>query len=654
MNDQPTLTATVRRRRLLVLLSMLAAALVAMLLYQRALGFAFFNDDPTGHFAWMESRSFLDFFTSSAEYGYYRPVVFVVLKGLVTAVGYAAPVHHALLLVLHGANAALLWLLAYRLSKSWVYAGATAVLFATVPFNYEAVIYVASLTHPLLLFWTLAALLLYRAARKRGARWLHAPAYLALILGQLTHENGLFIPLALVGLEWVLHPPRGWLDGVKRPFLPYFIAPALYLLLWFSIPKGGEQALPTLASAARNLLPFLQTLVYPLLPALRLDAGSGAALVALCIATVLGLLALARVARAVRLWAFGLGWWALSALPAVLALSTDYLYGSPRLSYLPSVGVALLWALPVLALARFANGPTWRRTAVALAQLAFIALVALPPLRFIRCELDFYAQTSAIVGEMSALVADAPAERVQFVNVPFFFSSYAAHPDGCPNPYAWTPVGAVVVPTYAQVNDFVRFNGGPDRGATAVTVPDYAPGWATVGEAVPLAELRSVVEGTAVYVFDLTRGFFDLSAAWLPGAAEDIGAEPLATFGAGLHLVERAVTLDNNSLDAVLTWRATAVPETPITAFVHVYDGTGTLVAQSDAPPAQGYLPLPLWQPSDLVRDRHRIQLDAGLPAGRYTIAAGLYNPLDSVRLPASSSGTPLANDIFPVGEFTK
>ena len=46
---------------------MLAVAILAVLLYARAFNFGFFNDDPTGHFAWMESRTFLDFFNSSAE-----------------------------------------------------------------------------------------------------------------------------------------------------------------------------------------------------------------------------------------------------------------------------------------------------------------------------------------------------------------------------------------------------------------------------------------------------------------------------------------------------------------------------------------------------------------------------------------------------------
>ena len=244
-----------RKRRLINLLSMTAVAILAVLLYSRALDFAFFNDDPSGHFAWMEGRSFLDFFRSSAEYGYYRPIVFVVLKGLVTAVAYYAPLFHALLLLLHGANVALLWLLAFWLTGERPYAWAVALIFATVPFSYEAVAYVASLTHPLLTFWALLTLLFYwrareagsgdgeRNGRSRSSRTIYyLAAFTTLILALFTHENGLLIPLALAGLEWLLRRPRGVLEGVKRPFLPTFIPAILFFFLWLAIPKAVNKA----------------------------------------------------------------------------------------------------------------------------------------------------------------------------------------------------------------------------------------------------------------------------------------------------------------------------------------------------------------------------------------------------------------------------
>ena len=92
----------------------LQAAAVAWLsfwLYRRALPLAYFNDDPTGHFAWMEGRTVVDFFTGSAAYGYYRPVVFATLRLFEALFGGGEWPHnpladHALLMLLHAANAA--------------------------------------------------------------------------------------------------------------------------------------------------------------------------------------------------------------------------------------------------------------------------------------------------------------------------------------------------------------------------------------------------------------------------------------------------------------------------------------------------------------------------------------------------------------------
>ena len=129
---------------------------------------------PRGTSPGWPRASLSDFFTSSANYGYYRPVVFATLQSLAAAAGYNPLPFHALLIALHAANVALLWLLAYRLGGSRPYAWTAALVFATAPFSYEAVAYVASLTHPLLLFWLLLTLLLYQTMRTAGTdfrRW---------------------------------------------------------------------------------------------------------------------------------------------------------------------------------------------------------------------------------------------------------------------------------------------------------------------------------------------------------------------------------------------------------------------------------------------------------------------------------------------------
>lgn len=635
------------KRHWLNVLSMLAVASLAILLYSRALNFAFFNDDPSGHFAWMETRTIGDFFRGSVDYGYYRPVVFTVLKSLVNAAGYSASLFHALLLILHGANVAMVWLLAFRISNARSYAWAAALIFATVPFSYEAVAYVASLTHPLHVFWLLLTVLLYQQARRTtdtngrpaGLKY-HVAAFVTLLLALFTHENGLLIPILLVGVEWLERPPVGLLEGIKRPFLPYLGAAALYFLLWLVVPKNNEQSVTSLEAIFSNQLPFLQTLIYPLLPAISLSAAAIGLLIGLSLLTIGLMYVVAVMAKARRIWIFALLWFALSSLPAILFLSSDYLYGSPRLHYLPAVGAALFWALPVLALLQISARTSWRRAFRAVVASIYTLLIILPPLSFIQCELDFYDEAGSIIYQLRDLAYEAPAgQDLLFVNVPFFFSSTATQPQGCPNPYPWTPVGAVVIPPYAKIGDFIRFNGGPDKSARAVVVPAYGPGWNSHGQETSLEQLRKEVIDTAVFVYDLTTNdFFNLSSAWQ--IEQPLASAPMATFGERIMLIDTAVsqTTGQDEIHVTLRWQASAAQDSPLTAFIHLYDHAGQLVAQHDGPPARNLVPFTAWQPGDVISDTHLLHLDTALSTGNYSLVVGLYDPLTGQRLNASAA----------------
>lgn len=92
------------------------------------------------------------------------------------------------------------------------------------------------------------------------------------------------------------------------------------------------------------------------------------------------------------------------------------------------------------------------------------------------------------------------------------------------------------------------------------------------------------------------------------------------------------LTVDGTHLTADLFWSvvptSTAASEArpPLTVFIHVLDkATGQLVAQSDAPPAQGYWPSPTWRPDLLIQDTHQLTLPTPYTADRYQIVVGLY-----------------------------
>lgn len=86
-----------------------------------------------------------------------------------------------------------------------------------------------------------------------------------------------------------------------------------------------------------------------------------------------------------------------------------------------------------------------------------------------------------------------------------------------------------------------------------------------------------------------------------------------------------------------------AFPERDYTVFVHLLDATGNRVTQGDGVPGYlGVLPTTLWQPGEPVLDEHAVTLPGDLPAGRYSLLIGWYDPQTGLRLPSSRGGDSL------------
>jgi hypothetical protein len=318
----------------------------------------------------------------------------------------------------------------------------------------------------------------------------------------------------------------------------------------------------------------------------------------------------------------------------------------------------LLWAIPTLWLAKFiqaqiAGAGGTRPVLAAIAAMTFVLVLTLPALPFIRCQLDFYAETSRFARAMASAAGSAPAGReVAFVNAPFFFSSSDARPEGCPSPYPWTPVGGVLIPPYAQAHDFVRFNGGPDRPGQGVTFAGYGPGWRTFGPEIDGETLRELAAHEAPFVFDLLTGSFDdLAAVWQPGSGESEAT--LVSFGDSLGLNEARMQDQGDSLLVDLDWSVTGSSTVPLAVFVHLYHSSGTLAAQNDAPPGQGIVPQALWQPGDRISEQ--VQLDvSALASGNYTVVTGVYDANSGVRLAAEAGGARLPDDAYLVDNLER
>ncbi len=106
-------------------------------------------------------------------------------------------------------------------------------------------------------------------------------------------------------------------------------------------------------------------------------------------------------------------------------------------------------------------------------------------------------------------------------------------------------------------------------------------------------------------------------------------------------------------LKVTLQWRADEPISENYHVFVHLQDEQGSLVAQHDAPPANGTCPTWTWQGGEIVQDDHTIILGPDVPATTYTLSVGMYDILTGTRLPAvESTGERLVDDRIVLQEI--
>jgi len=109
-----------------------------------------------------------------------------------------------------------------------------------------------------------------------------------------------------------------------------------------------------------------------------------------------------------------------------------------------------------------------------------------------------------------------------------------------------------------------------------------------------------------------------------------------ATFGETLTLLGYDLHHTSDTLYLTLHWQALRRPDY-YKVFVHLYDAqNGNLVRQSDTVPRQWTYPTNWWEAGEVVSDEILFDL-SGLPAGRYRLAVGVYEPDTGTRLPLPS-----------------
>ena len=153
---------------------------------------------------------------------------------------------------------------------------------------------------------------------------------------------------------------------------------------------------------------------------------------------------------------------------------------------------------------------------------------------------------------------------------------------------------------------------------------------------------------------DARKGAYDISIRWL-GSEEEViagrikvplgespgASAPVAPLSSGIG-VEQLIRPLEACIGAATTitvhWRGGDLLSLDYSAFVHLRDEAGNVVAQHDGQPRNGSYPTSVWSKGELVPDAHAVAIPAGVAPGTYAVVVGLYNPTDNLRLPVIES----------------
>jgi tetratricopeptide (TPR) repeat protein len=280
----------------------------------------------------------------------YRPVAALVLWLLGPVLGASTIAWHALPILLHATNAALVHLLVrrWRPEAPRHAALAAGLLFAVLPCHLEAVAWIMAFVHPLAtLLALLAAHAQLRHARGGGGAW-QALAATAAGVAALVYEGALVLPALLLAIEAMERgsrpAPRTWLAAALAGGLPLLLRTRA-----LSAPVPLDVTPASVLRALEFTVAYLRDLVMPWAPPPHGSyprhgvAGLATWILAPTIAIGGSALLLRRSSAGERRrQALALLWIAVALVPAAAAaMNANPLY-APRALYLPSVGLALL------------------------------------------------------------------------------------------------------------------------------------------------------------------------------------------------------------------------------------------------------------------------------------------------------------------------
>lgn len=611
----------------------------AFLLYWPTLQLPLFFDDLL-HIRIVKNLDLASVWLPSKDFGYYRPMIFFPLLIIKAIFDHYPPVLlHALNVIQHSLNAALLALLAWRLWHSPTRALAAGLLLAAYPFAYQAVAIYGNNIYPTIANIILLALHTYLNAVRQHplSRWWLLITAVLFLIGIVSHETIiLFGPLAFL-VNWsTLEEP--WPKTVSQlrslafkswPAFLFIGLGLLYTFLYQFLPTG-----PGLEAGNNALWPkilyLLQTAVYPFAWfAPHFPTISAGVIILAGLLVMLLLTAWAARHPDNRPFLFmGWSWWALFSLVVGLNLPTYYVEHGARLLYLGGIGSILVWVIlldSLFSLPRIG----W---AICSAILLFILISSAA---FVRGRLAAFTAIAEPLGVIEQVMVDQPEnEGILLVNLPAWMSPPR-------NTYATGVELVSFMGSYLFAEELIEENLVRNHPVLAVAVPERLsdPGYPYgIHDQARLQVIPADWAAADSHIF-ITAYTESGPMTTYTGRLSPVGqtANPIASFDPYI-LTEASAVSCNGEITTLLTWQpnpASPPPGPTLSIFVQALDESGQLIVQADGPPL-GLRPDRLALPPDWqITDRRTMPLAQSQPQ---QLLIGVYDNQTGERYSAVNS----------------
>ena len=638
-----------RRNRLLTLFLLATLLLGIFTLYIGSVRLTTFYDDAydISHIRERTIFSLFDF----TPYGTlnYRPVRFVPWVIVRDLFGwFRADMLHYINVVVHVLNTALMAALAQRMGKVWRLQGRafpafTALFFGLFPFSFQAVLWPGALPHPLMTLCGLAGVHAYLCARSSigNRRILYVIlSGLLLLAACLSHEQGFIFGLLVILLEGAY----AWRTR-RKPWIGAFVLAGLMFCYaaffkWYLQPLWADPHAAPLSFSLSELVTKTAYMAQGMidwclivsryvfgLPQQKLLIVYGC----LIVNSVVALFILWRYKRLTLGWV-SLAWWSVAIAPSVLLLSEGYVLSGPRLMYVASMGVALLYAGLVALLLK-----EWHSNVSKGLLLVFISALCVWCVPYIQ---DKFNEADRLATGIRSIDADLRtsdvSSKVLLIDLPLW--------SGPMNPTFL--IGSEGMLFFQEgvtpASTMVASVGNTQRNTTHVRDIDpmaYAEQhvYGVAGPYMDASGLKSqVLKSNNVYRF-----FYDVPglrvqrlAILQPGGSASTTLARFSKEQAGVTLAAAQAVACRGQVTLDLTWNHVTALQEPVAVFVHGMDAAGQQVAVADRDPVGGLLPLNEFPSDTQVNERRVFTTTADLPAIDQ-VQIGVYSRTDGQRYQA-------------------